>query len=136
MPVATVAAALFVPLLYLAYFYDVELYEREPLAVLGATFAAGALLGLGLSLSFAPILQRYLRPLFGPRPEYVVLHGVAYPILAQALMLAGPLLLYVLRPRFDEVLVMLSDGIAARRGRYGAYLHRDRVNGRLRSRRG
>jgi len=40
------------------------------------------------------------------------------------------------RARFDEVLVMLSDGIAARRGRYGAYLHRDRVNGRLRSRRG
>src|SRR6478672_8403893 len=40
------------------------------------------------------------------------------------------------RARFDEVLVMLSDGIAARRGRYGAYLYRDRVNGRLRSRRG
>ncbi len=32
---------------------------------------------------------------------------------------------------FDEVVVMLSEGINARRGRYGAYLHRDRVNGRL-----
>src|SRR5437660_1393705 len=31
---------------------------------------------------------------------------------------------------------MLSDGIAARRGRYGAYLYRDQVNGRLRARRG
>ena len=31
---------------------------------------------------------------------------------------------------------MLSEGIAARRGRYGAYLHRDRVNGRVRGRRG
>jgi len=31
---------------------------------------------------------------------------------------------------------MLSEGIAARRGRYGAYVHRDRVNGRLRARRG
>ncbi len=40
------------------------------------------------------------------------------------------------RAEFDAVLSMLSDGIAARRGRYGAYLHRDRVNGRLRSRRG
>ena len=28
------------------------------------------------------------------------------------------------------------EGIAARRGRYGAYLHRDRVNGRVRGRRG
>jgi ATP-dependent Lhr-like helicase len=31
---------------------------------------------------------------------------------------------------------MHSEGIAARRGRYGAYLHRDRVNGKLRARRG
>src|ERR1700680_3991467 len=31
---------------------------------------------------------------------------------------------------------MLSEGIASRRGRYGAYLHRDRVNRRLRARRG
>ena len=30
----------------------------------------------------------------------------------------------------------LSEGIAARRGRYGAYVHRDRVNGKLRARRG
>ena len=31
---------------------------------------------------------------------------------------------------------MLSEGIAARRGRYGAYIHRDRVNRKLRPRRG
>ncbi len=37
---------------------------------------------------------------------------------------------------FEEILEMLSEGIAARRGRYAAYLHRDRVNGRLRGRRG
>ena len=40
------------------------------------------------------------------------------------------------RADFEAVLEMLAEGIAARRGRYGAYLHRDRVNGRLRSRRG
>ncbi len=40
------------------------------------------------------------------------------------------------RPDFDELLEMLATGIAARRGRYGAYLHRDRVNGRIRARRG
>ncbi|HLW78413.1 MAG TPA: DEAD/DEAH box helicase, partial [Terriglobia bacterium] len=40
------------------------------------------------------------------------------------------------RTDFDEILGMLSDGIAARRGRYGAYLHRDRVNGRVKGRRG
>jgi ATP-dependent Lhr-like helicase len=40
------------------------------------------------------------------------------------------------RAEFDEIIEMLSNGIAARRGRYGAYLHRDGVNNRLRGRRG
>jgi len=40
------------------------------------------------------------------------------------------------RATFDAILEMLAEGIAAKRGRYGAYLHRDRVNGKLRARRG
>jgi ATP-dependent Lhr-like helicase len=40
------------------------------------------------------------------------------------------------REEYDHVLEMLSQGIAARRGRYGAYLYRDMVNRRLRGRRG
>jgi ATP-dependent Lhr-like helicase len=35
---------------------------------------------------------------------------------------------------FEAILDMLSEGIAPARGRWGAYLHRDRVNGRLRAR--
>jgi ATP-dependent helicase Lhr and Lhr-like helicase len=40
------------------------------------------------------------------------------------------------RATFDSILEMLSEGIASKRGRYGAYVHRDRVNGKLRARRG
>jgi ATP-dependent Lhr-like helicase len=40
------------------------------------------------------------------------------------------------REDFDAILEMLSEGIAARRGRYSAYLHRDRMNGIVRARRG
>ncbi|MBV8893648.1 MAG: DEAD/DEAH box helicase, partial [Acidobacteria bacterium] len=40
------------------------------------------------------------------------------------------------RELFDQLIHMLSDGISARRGRYGAYLHFDQVNGRVRARRG
>jgi len=40
------------------------------------------------------------------------------------------------RTEFDSIVEMLSEGINARRGRYGAYLMRDRVNGRLHGRRG
>ena len=40
------------------------------------------------------------------------------------------------RESFGGIIEMLSEGIASRRGRYGTYLHRDQVNGRLRGRRG
>jgi ATP-dependent Lhr-like helicase len=40
------------------------------------------------------------------------------------------------RASFDSVVEMLSEGIAAQRGRYGAYLHHDSINRRLRARRG
>ena len=40
------------------------------------------------------------------------------------------------RDRFDTVVRMLAEGFTTRRGRRGAYLHLDAVNGRLRARRG
>ncbi|HEV2522280.1 MAG TPA: DEAD/DEAH box helicase [Candidatus Acidoferrales bacterium] len=40
------------------------------------------------------------------------------------------------RAEFDSIVEMLSEGVNAGRGRYGAYLLRDRVNGRLHGRRG
>jgi len=40
------------------------------------------------------------------------------------------------RDSYDKILVMLSEGISAKRGRFGAYLYRDQVNHRLRARRG
>jgi ATP-dependent Lhr-like helicase len=40
------------------------------------------------------------------------------------------------RRDFDAVVSMLADGVATSRGRSGTFLHYDRVNGRLRARRG
>jgi ATP-dependent helicase Lhr and Lhr-like helicase len=40
------------------------------------------------------------------------------------------------RETYNSILEMLSEGIASRRGRYGAYIHHDRVNRKLRPRRG
>ncbi|MBV8595189.1 MAG: DEAD/DEAH box helicase, partial [Candidatus Eremiobacteraeota bacterium] len=40
------------------------------------------------------------------------------------------------RPEFEAVVEMLAQGVATSRGRAGAFLHRDRVNRRLRGRRG
>jgi ATP-dependent helicase Lhr and Lhr-like helicase len=40
------------------------------------------------------------------------------------------------RKEYDEILCLLAEGIEASRGRYGSYLLRDRVHGRVQSRRG
>jgi ATP-dependent Lhr-like helicase len=40
------------------------------------------------------------------------------------------------RKDYDDVLTMLGDGVATSRGRSGALLHLDRINGRVRARRG
>jgi ATP-dependent helicase Lhr and Lhr-like helicase len=40
------------------------------------------------------------------------------------------------RPAFDEVVRTLADGFTTRRGRRGALIHRDAINGRVRGRRG
>ncbi len=40
------------------------------------------------------------------------------------------------RETFDALLRMLSEGISTSQGRRGAYLHRDKINGRIRARRG
>jgi ATP-dependent Lhr-like helicase len=40
------------------------------------------------------------------------------------------------RRAFDDVMAMLADGVATSRGRFGTFLHHDRVNGRVRARRG
>ena len=40
------------------------------------------------------------------------------------------------RQEFDRILAMLSEGISTSRGRRGAYLHWDRIQGRIRPRRG
>ena len=40
------------------------------------------------------------------------------------------------RPAYDQVVRMLAEGYVSRRGRRGAHLHHDAVNGRLRGRRG
>jgi ATP-dependent helicase Lhr and Lhr-like helicase len=40
------------------------------------------------------------------------------------------------RKEYDDILCLLAEGIEASRGRYGSYLLRDRVNGRMQARRG
>ncbi|HKS70208.1 MAG TPA: PrsW family glutamic-type intramembrane protease, partial [Ktedonobacterales bacterium] len=116
-PLAIVLAALLVPALYLWYFFAVAIYRTEPLIVLAGTFVAGLVLGAALSLALYTPLQHQsatsLLPGRGPAQGYVILAGIVYPVLALALMLVGPVLLLLTRPRFDELLDGLAFGAAS-----------------------
>jgi hypothetical protein len=112
---ATVAAIFLLPVLYLLYLYEVEIYENEPWLVIGATMVVGAALGFILT-SYAGSAASRLS-LTGDRDTGFVLAGVAIPLIAQALMLVGPLFLYVLRGgRFREPLDGLTFGAASALG--------------------
>lgn len=112
-PLSIVLAALLVPILYLLYFYDVEIYEDEPLVVLAGTFAAGLVLGAAMSLVFYRVILGQFTAGLGPSAGYVLLTAVGLPILGQALMLVGPVILYVARPRYDDLLDGLAFGAAS-----------------------
>ncbi len=111
---ATVAAVFALPVLYLMYLYEVEVYESEPWLVVGATMVIGALLGL----AFTNVTARSLAQLnlTADRDTGFFLAGLVIPIVSQALMLAGPLFLYMFRARFREPLDGLTFGAASALG--------------------
>jgi RsiW-degrading membrane proteinase PrsW (M82 family) len=101
------------PVLYLLYLYEVEVYEHEPWLVVGATFAAGAALGVVFGVLVAPSYTQ--AALARDQISQLLLGVLTIPILSQCLMLAGPLLL-LRRPHFDDTLDGLTFGAASALG--------------------
>lgn len=111
---ATVAAVCVLPLLYLVYLYEVEVYETEPWIVIGATVVVGAILGIAFNKFLGGSLSQRL--ITGDQASAVVLAAIVIPIVGQALMLAGPLFLFQFRGRFREPLDGLTFGAASALG--------------------
>lgn len=108
---ALLAAALLLPILYILYGYEVEVYETEPVAVLLLTFGVGAALGVAYALGFDHVVKATLN---GTR-QGPLFNAVLLPVVAQAAMLVGPVLLLP-RARFYEVLDGLSFGVCSALG--------------------
>lgn len=109
-PVALVSAAILVPLLMIMYVYVVDVYEDEPLTIVGATMLWGAAAGL----LYALLLRALPSAGFGA-PESAAtsaLNGILLPALQAVLMIAGPLFLLPQR-RFNDVLDGATFGAAS-----------------------
>jgi hypothetical protein len=104
---ATIAAAIVLPVLYLLYLYEVEVYEHEPVLVLLLTVVAGAALGIAFTL----VTGALIKPSLTGTQQGPLVSGVVLPLFAQLLMVTTPLLL-LSRGHFTETLDGLTFGVA------------------------
>lgn len=111
---AVATAALAVPCLYLLYLYEVDVYEDEPVWVIGWTLLVGSVLGIVWAFLSGPFVTQTLILNVGQGPHLgpVVLAGVLVPLVAQLLMLGGAVVIYLTRPRFKEALDGFTFGAA------------------------
>jgi hypothetical protein len=118
LPIAVLVAAFAVPIVYIVYLYDVNLWDDEPLPVAGLAFALTGVLAIGFT-----ILWTYLRgPVpFGtttyegtlnatPSVGTFLLVALVVPIVGEAIRQVGPVLL-ASRPEFDDLMDGLTFGV-------------------------
>jgi RsiW-degrading membrane proteinase PrsW (M82 family) len=110
---ALLCAAFLVPVLYLLYLYEVQVYRDEPVLVVGLTLGGGALLGILVSLIVNQLTQPVALPLvFGDDIVALLVLGVAVPIV-QEIVKVVPALLLRGRAGFQERVDGLAFGVAA-----------------------
>ncbi len=112
-PLALAGAALLVPTLTALYLRDVNVYEEEPLLVIGFTLAWGAVAGivvglLGRAIEPAGIDQLASGHLASPLVVVVLL-----PVLELALAVVGPALVLLPHRRYNDVLDGVTFGAAS-----------------------
>jgi PrsW family intramembrane metalloprotease len=118
MPIAVLVTAFAVPIVYIVYIYDLNLWEDEPVIVTGLAFLLTGALTVGFT-----ILWTYLR---GPVPYGTttyegslsaaptvgtfLLVALVVPIVGEAIRQIGPVLL-ASRPEFDDLMDGLTFGV-------------------------
>lgn len=109
-------ACLVVPMLYLIYLYEAEVYEDEPELVIGLTFVLGLAIAIPWTWFTGPFITSTVvqNGISGATFWRDFTAGALIPLGAQALMLAGPLALY--RRHYDEALDGFAFGAACALG--------------------
>jgi hypothetical protein len=122
LPMAIIAAAFAVPLVYLIYIYDVNLWEDSPAPVVVALFLVTGLLATVVSLLFFrwAFDEQFFALLGASRAGQgtsvpigpLLIFAVLLPVLAEVVKNIGPVWL-ASQPRFDDMIDGLTFGIAA-----------------------
>ena len=120
LPIAILVAAFAIPIVYIVYLYDVNLWEDEPIPVTGLAFG---LTGV-LTILFTILVMWLLRPALpttsldgtdlggGPSVWTFLLVALVVPIVGEAIREIGPVLL-ASRPEFDDLMDGLTFGVVS-----------------------
>lgn len=117
LPIAVLVAAFAVPIVYIVYLYDVNLWEDEPILVTGLAFALTGVLALIFTIvwtALSPVMFRVGTLdgslANGPRVGSFLLIAVLVPVVGELIRQIGPCLL-ASRPRFDDLMDGLTFGV-------------------------
>ena len=119
MPIAVLVAAFAIPIVYITYLYDVNLWEDEPLAVTGFAFALTGLLAALFTVLWTPLLPltSTLRSpdgglLAGPQWVPFLIVAVLVPVVGEVIRQLGPVVL-ASRPAFDDLMDGVTFGVVS-----------------------
>lgn len=117
LPIAVLVAAFAIPIVYIVYIYDVNLWEDEPLTVTAMAFALTGALALIFTIIWTTLRGDGLSgadfgggSVGGPRVGTFLLVALLVPIVGEAIKQVGPLFL-ASRPRFDDLMDGLTFGV-------------------------
>ena len=114
-PIAVMIAAFAVPVVYIVYLYDVNLWEDEPVTVTGAAFLLTLVLAIGWTIVWvamgghSPVIQ-VTAGVGGPTVLGFLIAGVLAPVVGELIREAGPIFL-ASRPKFDDLMDGLTFGV-------------------------
>lgn len=120
LPIAVLLAAFAIPVVYIVYLYDVNLWEDEPVIVTALAFLLTAVVGAGFLWAVRSFGQTIV-PGFGtglgganapwtPSIGALLISALLVPVVGEAIRQVGPLVL-ASRPEFDDLMDGLTFGI-------------------------
>ncbi|MDQ7993828.1 MAG: zinc ribbon domain-containing protein [Propionicimonas sp.] len=119
LPIAVLIAAFAIPVVYIVYLYDVNLWEDAPVTVVGLAFVlTGALAALFTVLwtSWIPLQVALRDPsgalVSGPQWGAFLIFALLVPLVGEAIRQVGPVLL-ASRPKFDDLMDGVTFGIVS-----------------------
>ncbi|MCL1838854.1 MAG: zinc ribbon domain-containing protein [Propionibacteriaceae bacterium] len=115
LPIAVLVAAFAVPVVYLTYLYDVNLWKDAPVLVVGIAFALTGALSVGFSLvwkGWLPMRVSLSGVPSSPSPIAILLLVLLVPIVGEIIRQLGPVLL-ASRPKFDDLMDGVTFGITS-----------------------